>query len=55
MLNNVECDDIRWRRHGAGGGLSTIQFENEDLAQGNIHITRVKSERLFAQYSRIRN
>ncbi|WP_420370948.1 IS3 family transposase [Klebsiella pneumoniae] len=32
VFNYIECDYNRWRRHGACGGLSPEQFENQNLA-----------------------
>ncbi|MCU6243966.1 IS3 family transposase [Enterobacter asburiae] len=32
VFNYIECDYNRWRRHSACGGLSTEQFENQNLA-----------------------
>ncbi|HDS7828845.1 TPA: IS3 family transposase [Klebsiella pneumoniae] len=32
VFNYIECDDNRWRRHSACGGLSPEQFENQSLA-----------------------
>lgn len=43
VFNYIECDYNRWRRHSACGGLSPEHFENQNLAQGRVHITRVGS------------
>lgn len=32
VVNYIECDYNRWRRHSACGGLSPEQFENQNLA-----------------------
>lgn len=32
VFNYIECNNNRWRRHSACGGLSPEQFENQSLA-----------------------
>lgn len=44
VFNYIECDYNRWRHHNACSGLSLKQFENENLAQGCVHITWVGSQ-----------
>lgn len=46
VFNYIECDYNRWRRHSACCGLSPEQFENVNLAQGCVHITRVGTTEL---------
>ncbi len=43
VFNYIECDYNRWRRHSACGGLSPEQFENQNLAEGCVHIRWVGS------------
>lgn len=40
-FNYIECDDNRWHRHRACGGLNPEQFENQNLAPGRVHIRRI--------------